>query len=307
MNRLLKSLSVRNSSPVPAKDRRYVAGIGLVVAALAISAIANRVAAKRAERNNPPKGRFVEVDGARLHYLDQGADEPLVLLHGNGTMIQDFETSGLIKLASENHRVIAFDRPGFGHSSRPRTTIWTPEAQADLIHQALNRIGIKQAKVVGHSWGASVALALALRHPDAVSGLALVSGYYYPTARTDFVLMSGPSVPFLGDILSYTVSPIISRLIWPLLMRKMFGPHGVPTKFKYFPKEMAMRPSQIRASAAKSALMIPGAFALRDEYERLKVPVVIIAGEEDRVVNIDKQSARLHKEIERSNREAPEQ
>jgi pimeloyl-ACP methyl ester carboxylesterase len=62
---------------------------------------------------------------------------PLVLLHGNGSMIEDFQSSGLIDLAATKYRVIAFDRPGFGHTPRPRSTIWTPEAQADLIAAAL--------------------------------------------------------------------------------------------------------------------------------------------------------------------------
>jgi hypothetical protein len=82
--------------------------------------------------------------------------------------------------------------------------------------------------------------------------------------------------------LRYTVSPIVSRLIWPLLMAKIFGPRSVPKKFEGFPKEMALRPSQIRASAAESALMIPDAFYFRNEYANLKMPVVIVAGEQDR-------------------------
>lgn len=119
--------------------RPYIFGLGLAAAALGISAIANRYVAKKAERENPAVGQFIEVDGVRLHYLDSGAGEPLVLLHGNGSIIQDFETSGLIETASQNYRVIVFDRPGFGHSNRPRQTIWTPEAQAALIHRALRR------------------------------------------------------------------------------------------------------------------------------------------------------------------------
>jgi hypothetical protein len=60
----------------------------------------------------------------------------------------------------------------------------------------------------------------------------------------------------------------------------------VPKKFDGFPKEMALRPSQIRASAAESALMIPDAFHFRDEYANLKMPVVIVAGDEDRLVTL---------------------
>ena len=94
-----------------------------IIVALAASAILNRVLAKKAERRNPPTGRFITVDGVRLHYLERGTGSPLVLLHGNGSMIQDFESSGLIDLAAKTYRVIAFDRPGFGYSDRPRSTV----------------------------------------------------------------------------------------------------------------------------------------------------------------------------------------
>ena len=147
------------------------------------SALLNRHLAKKAERDNPPAGRFLEVNGVRLHYVERGAGDPLVLLHGNGSMIQDFESSGLIDLAAKNYRVIVFDRPGFGHSDRPRNVVWTPDAQAELIKRALEQIGVSNAIVLGHSWGASVAVALALKYPDLVRGLVLASGYYYPTVQ----------------------------------------------------------------------------------------------------------------------------
>jgi pimeloyl-ACP methyl ester carboxylesterase len=106
-------------------------------------------------------------------------------------------------------------------------------------------------------------VALALKYPDLVRGLVLASGYYFPTVRPDVVAMAAPSLPLIGDILSYTLSPLISRVIWPLMMIKIFGPRSVPKQFKAFPKEMALRPSQIRASAAESVLMIPDAFHFR--------------------------------------------
>jgi pimeloyl-ACP methyl ester carboxylesterase len=282
------------------KTRPYAAGAVVVVSALLGSALVNRHFAKKAEREHPPKGRFLEIDGVRLHYVERGQGEPLVLLHGNGSMIQDFESSGLIEMAAQKYRVIAFDRPGYGHSDRPRSTIWTPEAQSDLIQGALTRIGVARATVLGHSWGASVAVSLALKYPQTVAGLVLASGYYYPTVRADVVALSGPAIPVVGDIMSYTLSPIISRLMWPLVMRKLFGPSAVPEKFKGFPKEMAVRPSQIRASAEESALMIPDAVALQGDYAKLSMPVVIVAGEEDRLIDINKQSERLHRDVKQS-------
>jgi pimeloyl-ACP methyl ester carboxylesterase len=170
---------------------------GVVVAAVA-SALLNRWLAQKAERRNPPLGRFITVDGVRLHYVDRGTGTPLVLLHGNGSMIEDFQSSGLIDLAAKNYRVIAIDRPGFGHSNRPRSTVWTPQAQADLIAAALKKIGVPRAIILGHSWGTLVALALAVKYPQEVQALVLASGYYYPNARADVVILSSPAIPLIG-------------------------------------------------------------------------------------------------------------
>ena len=88
------------------------------MAALAVAALVNRYLARKAERDNPPNGRFIEVDGVRLHYVDRGSGTTIVLLHGNGSMIQDFESSGVLETAARKYRVIAFDRPGFGYTTR---------------------------------------------------------------------------------------------------------------------------------------------------------------------------------------------
>jgi pimeloyl-ACP methyl ester carboxylesterase len=240
------------------------------------------------------------VDGVRLHYIESGEGPPLVLLHGNGSMIEDFDSSGLIDLAAMRHRVIVFDRPSFGHSTRPRETLWTADAQAELFHAALERLGVSRALVLGHSWGASVAVALALKHPQTVSGLVLASGYYYPSTRIDFAIMSGPAVPLIGAILRYTLAPIVSRLMWPLLLRKIFGPAPVPTKFKRFPKEMAVHPTQIRAAAAESGFLVPTTQTTSSQYPKLTMPMVVLAGAEDRLIDIKEQSGRLHHNISHS-------
>jgi pimeloyl-ACP methyl ester carboxylesterase len=147
--------------------------------------------------------------------------------------------------------------------------------------------------------GTLVAIALALKYPRDIRGLILASGYYYPTARVDVLVLSPPALPLIGDVLSHTISPILGRLMWPLLLRKIFGPRPVPKKFAGFPKELAMRPSQIRAAAVETALMIPKAYNFRKAYGRLKMPVVIVAGREDRLIEAE-QSAELHRDIAHS-------
>ena len=292
-----KALSRSLRSPRRARTGSFVL---FAAGALIASALVNSLIAKRAERANPPKGKFVDVNGVRLHYVERGSGDPLVLLHGNGSMIQDFETSGLIDMAASSYRVIVFDRPGYGYSERPRGAPWTADAQARLIHDALVELGVKSAIVLGHSWGASVAVSLALQNPDFVSGLVLASGYYYPSVRWDVVTGSGPAAPILGDILRYTVSPLLGRAMWPLVLRKLFGPSPTPAKFRSFPVEMTLRPLSLRASAAEAAMMIPDAFAARRHYAELTMPVAIIAGSGDKIADVSSQSARLHDELPQS-------
>ncbi|SAK94598.1 alpha/beta fold family hydrolase [Caballeronia catudaia] len=101
--------------------------------------------ARRAERDFPRFGQFIDVDGVRLHYRDEGEGEGpvVVLLHGNLVTAQDFFASRLFDRLSPRHRVIAFDRPGFGHSRRPRDRFWTPQAQAASIQLALKNSGCR--------------------------------------------------------------------------------------------------------------------------------------------------------------------
>jgi pimeloyl-ACP methyl ester carboxylesterase len=267
------------------------------VAALAGAALFNRSRANRAEADNPPIGKFVEVDGLRLHYVDHGEGQPVVLLHGNGAMIEDWQASGVLDRAAAGHRVIAFDRPGFGHSDRPRTTIWTPAAQAALIHEALTRIGVERPVVVGHSWGTLVALAMALDFPQDVAALVLVSGYYFPTVRGDVAVFSPPAVPLVGDVMRMTIGPVVGRLATPLMTKAIFTPLPVPASFEDFPIEMSLRPSQIRATSADTAMMVPAAALLSARYGELALPVEIVAGDGDIVAYCDRHAERLHGQL----------
>lgn len=269
-----------------------LAGLGLAASYFYV-----RAKARQAERDNPPEGKFIEVNGVRLHYLERGSGPTLVLLHGNGVYSKDFQLSGLLERAAEHYRVIAFDRPGFGYSERPRSTIWTPDKQAALLHEALSRLGVESAIVLGHSWSTMVAVAMALQQPDFVRGLVLLSGYYYPSVRLDVATMTQPAVPIVGDVLRYTVSPLISRALWPGVTKRAFAPKPVDSRFDAFPIWMALRPGQLRASAAETAMMIPSAAGLAKHYAELKVPAVILAGTQDRIADAGHNSERLSERL----------
>ena len=271
--------------------------LGAAAVGIAASAAFNHAAARRAEAANPPAGEFVEVDGVRLHYVDRGSGSPVVLLHGNGVMLQDFEVSGVLRLAAENHRVIAFDRPGFGYSDRPRSKIWTPQAQAALIAAALDQLGVGPAIIVGHSWGTLVGLAMALDHPKNVGGLVLLSGYYYGSARPDVLPLSLPAIPIIGDLMAHTVSPLSGVLLSPVMIKASFAPAHVSAKFAGLPASLMLRPSQVRATAADTAMMVPGAMSLSGRYAELTVPVIIMAGEGDLIAHVRRHAARLAEEV----------
>ena len=264
--------------------------------------IGNLIFSKLAEVRNPPVGMFIQCDGVRLHYIERGdpAGPCVVLFHGNGSMLQDFMSSGLVDLLAHHNRVVCFDRPGFGYSQRPRFRIWDASAQAALFVKAFHQLGVRDPVVLGHSWGALVAIALSMRKDYPIRGLVLVSGYYFPTFRWDVWLMSGPAVPVLGDLLSYTVAPIISWAILPAAFRKIFVPRSVPQRFKtQFPTSLALRPTQLRAAAEESALLISTAAQFQASYPNIDCQVRILHGAEDQVIE-PKQAQDLHQALPRS-------
>jgi pimeloyl-ACP methyl ester carboxylesterase len=256
---------------------------------------------RRAEREHPPIGQFIDVDGVRLHYIDEGEGPTVLLVHGNLVTLQDFIASGLVARLSKRHRVIAFDRPGFGFSTRPRDRVSTPQEQAALFQHALRRMGLTSAVVVGQSLGCLIALAMAIEPRIDIRGLTLISGYYYPTARYDVLLTAPAAIPVVGDVIRYTVSPVMGRLLLDQNVRAMFAPSDVPPEFgRYVQRQIVLRPSQMRAIGEDAACMVPAASELSKHYREVNIPVRIFAGEDDVVVDPQAHSSRLARDIPQS-------
>lgn len=272
-----------------------------ITAAMAAMALYNVCRARQSERRYRPRGRFVNVNGVRLHYLEAGSGPPVILLHGNVVDAEDFELSGMLPSLARHYRVLAFDRPGFGYSDRPYGAMWSPTAQSDLLRAAWTRLGIDHPVVLGHSWGAMVALATALNHGSSLAGLVLLSGYYYSSLRADALLSAPAAIPVIGDLLRFTVSPLLGQAMLPRLFAKMFAPRAVPEAFAdRFLGGLPVRPSQIRAASQDGVSMIPAASAMRSRYEQLRLPVIIMAGAGDEVIRPASQAVRLHNEIAHS-------
>jgi pimeloyl-ACP methyl ester carboxylesterase len=213
-------------------------------------------------------------------------------------MIGDFVSSGITERAACGHRVIAFDRPGFGYSERPRGRRWGPSEQAKFFLRAFSLLGIEQPIVVGHSWGTLVALALALEDPDQVAGLVLLSGYYYPLPRSQANAFAPFGFPFVDDVLRHTALLLGGHLMASNAVRRVFAPCSVPERFKkLYSIPHALRPSQIKAVAEEAEMLVDSARTFSELYRELNLPVRLIAGSDDRIVETDKHSARLHREL----------
>lgn len=287
--------------PPSRKDARPARAGALALGALATGAwvAVTHARARQAEKRHPPLGRFVDAGLARLHYVERGqGPRTVVLVHGNGSMVQDFLSSGVVDLLAQDHRVIVVDRPGYGYSSRPHGLPWTAALQARVLWEGLRRLGVRRPILVGHSWGTLVTLNMALDHPDEVAGLLLMSGYYYPEMRADIPVFGGPAVPGIGDLMRYTLSPLVGRAIAPKLIQRLFAPRQVPKAFREgFPVSLALRPWQIRAAAQDTVAMLPGAAALRPRLERVRMPTFILAGTDDGVVDLSRHPRWLHRMI----------
>jgi pimeloyl-ACP methyl ester carboxylesterase len=259
-----------------------------------------RIRIRYAESVHPPSGQFLVIDGVKLHYTDQGQGAALVILHGNGGMVEEINLSGLATALARTHRILVFDRPGFGHSSRPRRLAWTAEQQAALIHKALQVLTIRSCGVIGHSWGTLVALAMAVERPNAVNHLVLMGGYYFPLLHR---AAEGAAVlcrPIIGHVLRHVVLPILGDAAMWRIIQKCFEPESIPPSFWRFPISLALRPSQLFAGAQDGTTMKASAQHLSPHYGRLSLPVLILAGESDRIIATADHSVPLHMRLPNS-------
>lgn len=147
-------------------------------ALLALAALAGSgcLAHHRGAMPGEPAGQYVELEGARVRVLDRGEGPAVVLVHGFASSIENWVH--VVPALEGRHRVLALDLKGFGWTDRPEGD-YSPAAQAEILRALLDARGVQKAALVGHSWGASVVLAFALRYPERVERLALYDAWVY--------------------------------------------------------------------------------------------------------------------------------
>ena len=254
-------------------------------------------AVRRAEAQFPPEGRFVAVEGVRLHYVCKGEGRPVVLLHGNAGFVRDYSTAVLDRLA-QDYRACAFDRPGHGYSERPAGgEAATPAAQAHLIHEASRELGMEEPVLVGHSWSGALGLAYALEYPDDVSGLVLLGPVAYGREGRSSPLYEALATPVLGDLIQHTIGVGVGPGIVEQSLVEAFSPNPVPPDYLRAARALWTRPGQQEATAEDSLAAGPAMEAMSPRYGEIRVPVTIVTGDSDRLVDPEQHSYPLHEAI----------
>jgi pimeloyl-ACP methyl ester carboxylesterase len=242
--------------------------------------------ARHVESSMPPCGKFIDIDGVRLHYVDKGRGPVLLLIHGLAGQVLNFTHSQLGRLAHD-FRVVILDRPGSGYSLRPDETLAPLAAQARIISRFCQALGLERPVVVGHSLGGAVALALALDHPNQVGALALIAP----------VTQQPESVPPPFDGLAIS-SPLLRRLVaWTLAtplaianrdraLAMLFGPQPVPADFATRGGGLlSLRPCAFIGASAEVIAAEQDLPGMIPRYKNLTAPVGILYGTEDRILD----------------------
>ncbi len=274
---------------------RLIAAAGLGFAGLVANSWRT---ARRVEAALPPSGRFLDVDGARLHYTDAGDGPAIVLIHGLGGQLLNFPKASLAPLLAE-HRVVAIDSPGSGYSTRGLTAPANLGAQAATVARAIRALGLARPIVVGHSLGGALALALALDHPDCVGGLALVAPLTHlaelPAPFQGLAVRSR----LLRLLIAWTIAIPSSKRNSKRNLAVVFGPDAVPAEFATLGGGLlSLRPSSYYS--ASSDLMavgddLPGMIA---RYASLTIPVGVLYGTADQVLDPGLQGQSIADKVE---------
>lgn len=232
--------------------------------------------------------------GRSLHAVQRGAGKDMLLVHGAMTTHHDWIEGPADSLA-EGARVTAIDRPGHGLSRRPRF-VGTPRDQAGQIASGLDRLDVGPAIVIGHSFGALVALALAERFPERVAGLVLVSPLIFPEPRLlEHGLIAPRSLPVIGPLLSRASrSSGLDRAAIEWIQAVMFSPAPVPGRWKRsFPFDQVLDPDVLVHEGEDSASVLPLSPAAMIDLRRIAMPVHVLTGTQDRVVEQERQGKAL--------------
>jgi pimeloyl-ACP methyl ester carboxylesterase len=139
--------------------------------------------------------RFLDLDGARIHYVDEGTGETLLLLHGNPAW--SFLYRKIISGLKDEFRCVALDYPGYGMSTAPAGYRFTPREHSAILERFVDRLELRYLTMMVQDWGGPVGLGLAGRRPELLRRLIIGNTFAWPLnsefrVRMFSALMGGP-------------------------------------------------------------------------------------------------------------------
>jgi pimeloyl-ACP methyl ester carboxylesterase len=242
------------------------------------------LAARAAERAAPAEGKFIEIDRTRLHYTDQGDGPVLLMVHGLMGQLRNF-TYALADLLSDDYRVIAVDRPGWGHSvvkgRRPNIL-----EQGRLMAAFADRLSLDRPTLVGHSFGGAVSLAAALGAPGRFGALALISPLTQPIDSPPVQFAGLMTPPGVREILSWTIAVPSAKLAGPAVTKAIFSPDPVPDDFvTRGGGALSARPKSYQAGSFEVLGARHEVAWMAGHYGELRLPTGILFGRDDAVLD----------------------
>ncbi|MER9328943.1 alpha/beta fold hydrolase [Mesorhizobium sp. M0488] len=259
----------------------------LAVVAIACLVLATLWIAAKAERLVPRVGKFIEIDGNRIHYVDTGEGHPIVFLHGLGAQLHHFRHT-LFGRLGPGYRLIALDRPGSGYSVRAHGATGRLPEQAELVRRFIERLGLERPLVVGHSLGGAITLTLAVEHPEAISGIALLAPLTHMEAgaREKSGLLYIPS-RLRRWIMAYTMAIPASRRYARPTMEFIFAPQPCPADYMIEGGGwLGLRPGHFHATSTDVVAVEQDLGRVEQRYGEISMPAGILFGTADRVIDI---------------------
>jgi haloalkane dehalogenase len=129
----------------------------------------------------PVEHRFLDLDGGRIHYIDEGAGETLLLLHGNPSW--SFLYRKIITALKSDFRCVAMDYPGYGMSDAPAGYGFTPKEHSDVLERFVDRLALRNFTMMVQDWGGPIGLGLGGRRPELVRRLIVGNTFAWPLDR----------------------------------------------------------------------------------------------------------------------------
>jgi pimeloyl-ACP methyl ester carboxylesterase len=254
--------------------------------------------AGRVEKALPPHGQFADVPGGRIHYWQQGSGTAIVMVHGLGGQSANF-AYGVVEQLADDFRVIVIDRPGAGYSTRNSDRCATLREQAKFVAEFIRALGLQRPWLVGHSLGGAISLQAALDYPDAIGGLVLLAPLtHLPPQVPQMFRRLDIQSRLLRRAIAWTLATPVGMVIGPRTIRAIFAPEPVPRDIATRGRGLlSLRPSHFYNVSTDLMSVNADLQKMTQLYGHLRVPVAILFGTSDQVLDYRQQGQAMQQKI----------